>query len=375
MKNDGKAAHASSRIPFDEDLAKRFNLDEEQWRLLVDGIFPNVESVESIGMALSYCAARKLDIFTRPVHVVPVWDKRAKRNRDTVWAGINELRTTAARTREYAGKDETKFGPLTERTWTRDEDGKNKTIKLSYPEWAQVTVYRMVAGQRCPFVGPKVYWQESFTRAWDGGPNHIWERRPSGQLEKVAEASALRLAFPEEIGNEYIDAEAHVPEQRNGRPEKPPFKLADLTDEVPEIDVNSDLKDVGHKVDTPASVPLVEQPNKVADESESNVLLAGMTEEQGNAHVASKVSADELKLLAGLRQYVGCRTDAEYDAVIAFVSPVRTADNTPIYTTLAKVLADNQQKCLLDALRRNWRVSGKDLIRKALAADTNRIPF
>src|SRR5256885_16005138 len=32
-------------------------------------------------------------------------------------------------------------------------------------------------------------------------PNEMWSNRPVGQLEKCAEAGALRRAFPEEIGN------------------------------------------------------------------------------------------------------------------------------------------------------------------------------
>ena len=40
-----------------------------------------------------------------------------------------------------------------------------------------------------------------------GAPNDRWKRSPFGQIEKCAEAAALRLAFPEEIGNDYAAEE------------------------------------------------------------------------------------------------------------------------------------------------------------------------
>jgi hypothetical protein len=43
-------------------------------------------------------------------------------------------------------------------------------------------------------------------------PNEMWANRPVGQLEKCAEAGALRRAFPEEIGN------ALTAEEMEGQP-------------------------------------------------------------------------------------------------------------------------------------------------------------
>jgi hypothetical protein len=71
-------------------------------------------------------------------------------------------------------------------------------------------VYRVVDGERCRFAGPKVYWLETYaTRKHDTDePNAMWADRPRGQLEKCAEAAALRAAFPEEIGDELSSDEA-----------------------------------------------------------------------------------------------------------------------------------------------------------------------
>jgi hypothetical protein len=40
----------------------------------------------------------------------------------------------------------------------------------------------------------------------------MWETRPRGQIDKCAEAAALRCAFPEECGGEFIPEEVqHIP--------------------------------------------------------------------------------------------------------------------------------------------------------------------
>ena len=55
-----------------------------------------------------------------------------------------------------------------------------------------------------------VFWLETYGEDRNGTPNSMWQKRPRGQIDKCAEASSLRSAFPEEVGNEYIDAEAHL---------------------------------------------------------------------------------------------------------------------------------------------------------------------
>jgi len=111
------------------------------------------------------------------------------------------LRTTAFRTSEYAGRDKTDFGP--------DVTKKVGNVEITFPEWASVTVYRMVKGLRVAFAGPQVYWLETYATYSrdDKSPNSMWSGRPRGQLDKCAEAAALRAAFPEEVGCEHISDE------------------------------------------------------------------------------------------------------------------------------------------------------------------------
>jgi phage recombination protein Bet len=154
---------------------------------------------------LSYCKRRNLDPFKKVIHIVPVWDSEQRKYVDTIWPGIAELRTTAFRTQQYAGADPTEFGNIVEQTW---QDG-NRPIKLTYPAWAQLTVYRLVGGQRVPVPGPRVYWIETYSaQGRSDVPNARWQRAPFQMLEKCAEAAALRRAFPEELGDEYAHEEA-----------------------------------------------------------------------------------------------------------------------------------------------------------------------
>lgn len=213
------------RLPYHEEF-KALGIDNVRWKVLTDSIFPHATNPDSILMALTYCKARGLDIFKKPVHIVPIYSTAKKTMIDSIWPSIAELRTTAARTGSYAGKDETVFGPM------RKE--KLGNTEVEFPEWAQVTVYRIVGGVRCPFVGPKCYWLEYYATAERNkkDPNDRWMRARHGQIEKCAEAGALRAAFPEEIGGDYaaeemegqviLDVEATTAPAKRVPPPAPP---------------------------------------------------------------------------------------------------------------------------------------------------------
>lgn len=195
------------RLPYHDAVNERFNVDVGAWKVLVESVFPAARSPDSVVMALSYCKRRNLDIFKRPVHIVPMWDAKKNDYVETVWPGISELRTTAFRTGQYAGCDEAEFGPDKTRefkgTVGRGQYEQSKTISVTFPEWGRTTVWRLVGSVRMAFVGPKVYWLESYGKQGKSElPNDMWAKRPRGQLEKCLEAAALRKAFPEELGNE-----------------------------------------------------------------------------------------------------------------------------------------------------------------------------
>ena len=218
------------RLPYHDAVQERFGIDRAGWKALVEAIYPNAETADAIVMALSYCRARNLDPFKRPVHIVPMWSSVAGKMIETVWPGISELRTTAFRTGQYAGLSEPEFGPPIERTFKGQagrgkSKGQERGVSLQFPEWCRVTITRELNGKERRFVGPKVYWIEAYAKWADTDvPNDMLANRPVGQLEKCAEAGALRRAFPEEIGNELTAEEMEGQRATDGAaqaPEKP----------------------------------------------------------------------------------------------------------------------------------------------------------
>ena len=201
-----------ARIPMPQGLT---DLDAGKWRVLCESVFPTARSPEAIMMALDYCRARKLDIFKKPVHIVPMWSSALRREVETVWPSITEVQTTASRTGKYAGMDEPKWGPEVTRTFTgtkKDAVAETK-FTLTIPEWCSVTVYRMVEGQRCAFTEP-VYWLEAYARIGKTElPNDQWAKRSRGMIIKVAKAFSLRAAFPEEGEHTAEEMEGRIIEE------------------------------------------------------------------------------------------------------------------------------------------------------------------
>lgn len=168
--------------------------ETELMGVLRNSLYPGAKD-ESIKMVIGWCRAQQKDPLKRPVHIVPMSVKVPGTDkyewRDVLMPGIGDYRTDAARTGQYAGIGQAVFGP--------DKILELGEFKFSYPEWCEISVYRMVGSQRCEFSSGKVYWLECYSTAGKDSkaPNAMWKKRPRGQLEKCAEAMALRRAFPE----------------------------------------------------------------------------------------------------------------------------------------------------------------------------------
>jgi phage recombination protein Bet len=113
-------------------------------------------------------------------------DRKSGNRTMVIATGIDGYRTLADRTGCYAGNDDPVFD---------DPDGP--------PKKATVTVYKVVGGVRCPF---------SATARWDQyvpqeNMAFMWRRMPHLMLGKVAEALALRKAFPAAMSGIYTTEE------------------------------------------------------------------------------------------------------------------------------------------------------------------------
>ena len=165
---------------------------DEVIRVLENSLYPGAKR-ESIELVLAYCRANGLDPMLRPVYIVPTSVKKPDgtwETRDLLMPGIADYRIKAARSGEYGGKSEPEFGP--------DVSGTLAGVAVTYPAWCRITVRRIVQGQAREFVATE-RWLENYATAKRDtqAPNAMWKKRPYGQLAKVAEAQALRMAFPE----------------------------------------------------------------------------------------------------------------------------------------------------------------------------------
>lgn len=172
---------------------------QEQWDVLTKTFYPSAKSAESIMMVVSYCAARKLDMMTKPFHIVPIWNKETQSYQDGVWPSVSLYEITAHRTGEFAGIDEPVYGPEKEFVFTHP-NSKSVLWKRTLPAWCKVTVYRLVNGVKQAFTSEPIYFDE-FVGIKDNQPNGQWDKRPRYMMAKCAKSAALRMAFPEETGS------------------------------------------------------------------------------------------------------------------------------------------------------------------------------
>lgn len=163
----------------------------------------------SIKMVVGYCRAQRLDPLQKPVHIVPVNTKKPGTNQwewvDTVWPGINLYRTNASRSGAHAGTSEPEFGPTITRKFhvpAKNQGEAGRDIEVSFPEWCRVVVKRVLPSGIIAEFPAREFWIENYATmgAYTDAPNAMWQKRPSGQLAKCAEAQALRKAFPESCG-------------------------------------------------------------------------------------------------------------------------------------------------------------------------------
>jgi phage recombination protein Bet len=208
--------------------------EDELLHVLQSSLYPGA-ALSSIKMVLGYCKAAGLDPMQKPVHIVPMWDSKAKQMRDVVMPGVGLYRTQASRG-GCAGISEPEFGP--------DVTASIGGQQITYPAWCRVTVKRRQQTGEVDEFTAREFWMENY--AVKGGqeksvaPNAMWTKRPYGQLAKCAEAQALRKGFPE-IGNqptaeEMEGKELHyedAPSPPPAKPALPDYPTADFEKNLP----------------------------------------------------------------------------------------------------------------------------------------------
>lgn len=162
-----------------------------------------------------------LDPLARQIYCLKIGGKIA------IQASIDGFRLVAQRSGEYAGQDEPEFV---------EENGK--------PKIAKVTVYKFSPkGVRYPAAVGVAHWDE-YCPVYNGRPAYMWTKMPHTMLSKVAEALALRKAFPQELSGLYSSEEMD-----QAQPEKV-------------VDTKTELKN------EPIDGEVVEMPSEIIAEAE-----------------------------------------------------------------------------------------------------------
>jgi len=155
-------------------------------------------SVEDFHLFLYVCKNAGLDPLLKQIYPIFFWNNALGKEQMSIVTGIDGYRLTAQRSKEYGGSDDVIFDPIDEST--------------AVPTKATCTVYRIVKGMRVPFTAT-VRWNEYVKKNYKTKqPEGFWKTAEDGgmpynQLGKVAEAAALRKAFPRELSGVYLAEE------------------------------------------------------------------------------------------------------------------------------------------------------------------------
>jgi phage recombination protein Bet len=160
----------------------RIDFTPEQIQLVKDQIAPKATDNE-LKMFLYQCSRTGLDPMTRQIYCIHRGGKM------TIQVSIDGFRVIAERSGTYAGQDKPNFIY-------------NEQKQLI---GCEVTVYRFAKDNtRYPASVGVAYWAEYCPQQ---GQDNMWRKMPHTMISKVAEALALRKAFPQDLSGLYTTEE------------------------------------------------------------------------------------------------------------------------------------------------------------------------
>jgi phage recombination protein Bet len=175
------------------------NFSEDQIKLIKSQVSPKA-TTDELALFLYVAKRSGLDPLTRQVYAIHRNVKNSSGNYEpkmTIQTSIDGFRVIAQRSGDYAGQSEPEFVM----------DG-NKIVS------AKIKVYKFRGNERYAVAVGIAYWNEYVPNP---GQDAMWKKMPHTMIAKVAEAIALRKAFPQDLSALYTVDEMQAPE-----PELPP---------------------------------------------------------------------------------------------------------------------------------------------------------
>lgn len=172
------------------------DINEEQIQIIKDTICKGATDSE-LKFFIQVCKKTGLDPLTRQIYSISRWDKQAGKEIRTIQTSIDGFRVIAERSNQYGGQD----GPY----WC-DKSGVWSDVWIhDYPPTAcKVGVIRH--GFDKPLYAVARF-NDYAQKNRDGSLGKFWQAMPSLMIAKVAEALALRKAFPNDLSGIYTSDE------------------------------------------------------------------------------------------------------------------------------------------------------------------------